>query len=505
MLSNYLNELLVSRIVPLGDITVIQSFLSDGADVNATDSNGNTPLIICVEQDGSMDLICILLEFGARVNATNLAGRSALSAAAELGRVDIVKKLLAKGANLQLIERANCKEEMLKFLDEYDERQRSFLDSSEFKRKYSELQSLYISELLPKLLNTQCSQFYAFNDAYHFGVIASVINCIEYLVMTDSGELASVNVVVPCFLICQDLLASSIPRNVKAGLRLLQAIVHHDKNNVSYLGRWNILQILSDLANAKRSLDFNSVEDPEPRYLQYRSSEHGIVIYARSLLNDIELSMSVLCTSPYMAKMSELALQISSGNVDGLRKFVDLLLSPERVTSKELEKSGLLNAMVQFLLPLDDSDALRIRAFWEVFGFDMLEMGDLDSEVVTEEEKLARNLCSRANNAFFIFVRLLQNIISTSEALPVPYKSKFVGKQGLKQLFIPHRIFFGPLHNLSAAATPDQPAGGLQSEQRSCSGPLQAKRVINVLVEPLTPISELQLHVLRTFPVVDAK
>jgi len=499
ILSNYLNELLVSRIVPLGDINVVQSFLSDGADVNATDSSGNTPLIICVDQGGSLDLVSILLEYGARVNATNLAGRSALSAAAELGRVDIVKKLLAKGANIQIIDRSQCKEEMLSFLDEYEQRQKSFIDSSDFKWKYSELQSLYVSDVLPKLLTTQCSQFYAFNDAYHFGVISSLINCVEHLVMSHSGQLASVNVVVPCFLICQDLLTSSIPRNVKAGLRLLQAIIHQDKSNVSYLGRWNILQILSDLANAKRSLDFNSVEDPEPRYLQYRSSEHGIVIFARSLLNDIELSMNVLCTSPYMSRMSDLALQISSGNIDGLKCFVDLLLSPEKVTSKELEQSGLLNAMVQFLLPFDDSDSLKISAFWEVFGFDVFELKDLDTEVVTEDEKLANNLCSRGNNAFFIFIRLLQNIISTSEQLPTPAKSKFVGKQGLKQLFNPHRIFFGPLHNLSEE-TIETP-----SDQRACACPVQSKRVVNVLVEPLTPISELQLHVLRTFPIIDAR
>lgn len=44
----YLNELLVVRAVPLGDLGIVQRVLADGANIEHRDGDGNTPLIIAV-------------------------------------------------------------------------------------------------------------------------------------------------------------------------------------------------------------------------------------------------------------------------------------------------------------------------------------------------------------------------------------------------------------------------------------------------------------------------
>ena len=84
---------------------VAEFLLSKGADVNAREKNGATPLIIAamggkVEIDGQAGVVALLLAHKADINAKSANGMTALHVAALIGHADVVRLLLAKGANV---------------------------------------------------------------------------------------------------------------------------------------------------------------------------------------------------------------------------------------------------------------------------------------------------------------------------------------------------------------------------------------------------------------------
>ena len=55
----------------------VDAMLDEGVDVNATDDNGNTPLLVAAQQ-GLKKIAKLLLRRGANINQTNLAGNTVL-------------------------------------------------------------------------------------------------------------------------------------------------------------------------------------------------------------------------------------------------------------------------------------------------------------------------------------------------------------------------------------------------------------------------------------------
>ena len=79
-------------------IKMVQHLLNAGADVNAVDSEGNTPLFHAVmESDPAM--VTLMLGAGAQVNVKNHHGMTPLHEAAAYGALDNVKLLLKAGAD----------------------------------------------------------------------------------------------------------------------------------------------------------------------------------------------------------------------------------------------------------------------------------------------------------------------------------------------------------------------------------------------------------------------
>lgn len=75
--------------------------LADGADVNAVDEEGFTPLLFAAADD-SVDVVRLLLEAGANVNAANSGGETPLFKATmntSSGALTIAKLLLEHGAD----------------------------------------------------------------------------------------------------------------------------------------------------------------------------------------------------------------------------------------------------------------------------------------------------------------------------------------------------------------------------------------------------------------------
>ena len=85
-----------------GDTKALKQALTDGADANAINSKSGATLLASAALMGHTEIVALLLEHGADVNARSKDGGTALHAAAFLGRVETVKLLLDKGADTTL-------------------------------------------------------------------------------------------------------------------------------------------------------------------------------------------------------------------------------------------------------------------------------------------------------------------------------------------------------------------------------------------------------------------
>ncbi|MEJ7911519.1 MAG: ankyrin repeat domain-containing protein [Chitinophagaceae bacterium] len=82
---------------------VVSVLLQNGANVDAQDEAGNTALMgACFK--GYPDLASMLLEAGAAINLRNFQGAPALTFAATFGQLGIAEMLLKKGAHSNLVD-----------------------------------------------------------------------------------------------------------------------------------------------------------------------------------------------------------------------------------------------------------------------------------------------------------------------------------------------------------------------------------------------------------------
>ena len=87
-----------------GDTVRLQALLKQGADPNARDAEGRTPLMDAVAA-GKLEAVGSLLSARADVDARTKAGRTALIEAAADGQVESARLLIAAGADLNIYQR----------------------------------------------------------------------------------------------------------------------------------------------------------------------------------------------------------------------------------------------------------------------------------------------------------------------------------------------------------------------------------------------------------------
>lgn len=80
------------------DLPTLARLLDEGADLNARDHRGFSPLMLAAYA-GHEEAFTLLLDRGADPNSTDLAGNSVLMGVAFKGHLDLATKLLAAGAD----------------------------------------------------------------------------------------------------------------------------------------------------------------------------------------------------------------------------------------------------------------------------------------------------------------------------------------------------------------------------------------------------------------------
>ncbi len=81
------------------DLISLNVLLSEGADIDTVDAEGNTPLMIA-SKIGNPRMLRIILVHNPDVNAVNNIGETALMIAAENGQYSVVQQLIENGADV---------------------------------------------------------------------------------------------------------------------------------------------------------------------------------------------------------------------------------------------------------------------------------------------------------------------------------------------------------------------------------------------------------------------
>lgn len=87
------------------DVILLNKLLNNGANVNQSGTDGQTPLMLCAENN---DVACTtaLLKAGANVNAKNQIGKDALMFAARAAGHSCIKELIEAGADVNVLSRS---------------------------------------------------------------------------------------------------------------------------------------------------------------------------------------------------------------------------------------------------------------------------------------------------------------------------------------------------------------------------------------------------------------
>jgi ankyrin repeat protein len=88
-----------------GSLKAARVLIEAGADLSLANNEGVQPLMLAAMKKNGEFMVSLLISHGARINATDQNGDTALHHAAQAGRLPSVRVLLNAGANLKLINR----------------------------------------------------------------------------------------------------------------------------------------------------------------------------------------------------------------------------------------------------------------------------------------------------------------------------------------------------------------------------------------------------------------
>ena len=94
--------LFVSIMLFNGKYEVIKALLDNHANVNCLMPDNITPFMFACVGNFSPDIIQLLIEYGADINAQDITGNTALISVCDTGNIEIIKTLVKNGANKTL-------------------------------------------------------------------------------------------------------------------------------------------------------------------------------------------------------------------------------------------------------------------------------------------------------------------------------------------------------------------------------------------------------------------
>lgn len=99
-LNNSLNPLFIAS--AKGHVNIVELLLKNGADINAKEKRGWTPIMAAVQNENNASVVQILLKHEATVNDKSNYGITALIiASSKESNIEVVKMLLEKGADIE--------------------------------------------------------------------------------------------------------------------------------------------------------------------------------------------------------------------------------------------------------------------------------------------------------------------------------------------------------------------------------------------------------------------
>ena len=90
--------------VLLNDVELARARLDEGADVDTGEGTYHGPLLKIAAELGYLEIVDLLLDRGADIEATDDLGQRALLSAARFGRTEVVRRLLDRGANINAVD-----------------------------------------------------------------------------------------------------------------------------------------------------------------------------------------------------------------------------------------------------------------------------------------------------------------------------------------------------------------------------------------------------------------
>lgn len=88
-----------------GDMKRVEHALENGANVNARDLNHHSTALMWASHEGHLEIMRVLMQHGAKIDAKRDNGESALWFTAQQGRLQAMKLLVEKGADLTVVGR----------------------------------------------------------------------------------------------------------------------------------------------------------------------------------------------------------------------------------------------------------------------------------------------------------------------------------------------------------------------------------------------------------------
>jgi len=86
-----------------GEIETVKRLLDNGADVETRDSKFNSSLLMWAAHEGHADILELLIQKGAIIDASKQDGQTALWFAAEKGQMETLEILVRNGADVNVI------------------------------------------------------------------------------------------------------------------------------------------------------------------------------------------------------------------------------------------------------------------------------------------------------------------------------------------------------------------------------------------------------------------